>query len=323
MGWEDLRQGVIRTPLPPKETLLDDPLRLVRVIRFATRFQYTLDDALYEAMEDAEVHKAFREKVSRERIGKEVEKIFSGPSPLSGLHLIVDRKLWPEIFNVLSSQDKSDIGLECLELKRMLLRDPLLIIDQVQSLLTNHPCLSAMLAIVCLPFWSQTISKDRKPVSLIQAILMDSMKASNKLIQSVLDLTDHNQNIEEIIFSNTLDLVKCGKVIRAVGEEWRVAFKLSLLRHNLLTIAQWTHDSEPLTLSFLEQVFMKVEDAKLCMAYSWKPILSGDEIQKVYEVQGPKLGSVIKALWEWQYANPDGNKEEAKEYLTQTHVNKR
>jgi tRNA nucleotidyltransferase (CCA-adding enzyme) len=40
MGIEDLEKGIIRTPLEPLQTYMDDPLRVLRTIRFATRYDY-------------------------------------------------------------------------------------------------------------------------------------------------------------------------------------------------------------------------------------------------------------------------------------------
>lgn len=45
-GVEDLCEGMIRTPLPPMETFKDDPLRLLRAVRFAARFGFTLHEVL-------------------------------------------------------------------------------------------------------------------------------------------------------------------------------------------------------------------------------------------------------------------------------------
>jgi tRNA nucleotidyltransferase (CCA-adding enzyme) len=47
-----MRDGLIRTPLPPKETFKDDPLRVLRCIRFASRLGYTLVDDLGDAAMD-------------------------------------------------------------------------------------------------------------------------------------------------------------------------------------------------------------------------------------------------------------------------------
>jgi tRNA nucleotidyltransferase/poly(A) polymerase len=54
-GLQDLRSGLIRTPLPPKETFLDDPLRVLRAVRFASRFGFELEAGLLDAASDDEV----------------------------------------------------------------------------------------------------------------------------------------------------------------------------------------------------------------------------------------------------------------------------
>ena len=87
-GLSDIESGIIRTPLHPRDTLLDDPLRLLRVIRFATRFQYSIVPDLLEAMQDPVVHSSLKDKVSRERIGIEVDKILTDRYGLQGMFLI-------------------------------------------------------------------------------------------------------------------------------------------------------------------------------------------------------------------------------------------
>ena len=57
-GIEDMRLGVIRTPLAAMETFLDDPLRVLRAIRFASRFGFALDESLVEAASSEKVRDA-------------------------------------------------------------------------------------------------------------------------------------------------------------------------------------------------------------------------------------------------------------------------
>lgn len=49
---DDLKNGIIRTPLPPKETFNDDPLRIIRCVRFASRFGFNMVPELKEAVLD-------------------------------------------------------------------------------------------------------------------------------------------------------------------------------------------------------------------------------------------------------------------------------
>eukprot|EP00889_Picochlorum_renovo_P008186 jgi/Picre1/35216/NNA_002678.t1 len=58
-GIADMKQGIIRTPLPPRETFLDDPLRVLRAVRFASRFGFSLEHSLVQAASDEKVRYIF------------------------------------------------------------------------------------------------------------------------------------------------------------------------------------------------------------------------------------------------------------------------
>ena len=80
-GIEDLEDGVIRTPLDPDITFSDDPLRMMRCIRFATQLNFMIDDETFEALE----RNADRIKiVSGERIKDELNKIMMTSTPSRG-----------------------------------------------------------------------------------------------------------------------------------------------------------------------------------------------------------------------------------------------
>jgi tRNA nucleotidyltransferase (CCA-adding enzyme) len=77
-GLEDLESGIIRTPLEPFQTFKDDPLRILRCIRFAGKLGFTIDAKAEECMGEASIRTALRQKISRERVGIEVEKMLNG-----------------------------------------------------------------------------------------------------------------------------------------------------------------------------------------------------------------------------------------------------
>jgi len=54
-----LKEGVIRTPLDPLQTFLDDPLRILRTVRFATRFDFRIVPDIIEAAHDPKVRVSF------------------------------------------------------------------------------------------------------------------------------------------------------------------------------------------------------------------------------------------------------------------------
>ena len=80
-GIADLEDGIIATPLDPEVTFSDDPLRMMRCIRFATQLNFQIEDETFEALE----RMADRIKiVSGERIEVELNKIIMSPHPSKG-----------------------------------------------------------------------------------------------------------------------------------------------------------------------------------------------------------------------------------------------
>ena len=78
MGLDDLQLGLIRTPLPAIVTFNDDPLRVVRAVRFSSRYAFALEESVIAAARDATIKKALNEKISRERLLKEVDGMIIG-----------------------------------------------------------------------------------------------------------------------------------------------------------------------------------------------------------------------------------------------------
>jgi tRNA nucleotidyltransferase/poly(A) polymerase len=77
-GLTDLRNGIIRTPTEPLQTFTDDPLRVLRLVRFASRLQFEIANDTKLFMGNAGVLDSLRVKISRERVGIELEKMLRG-----------------------------------------------------------------------------------------------------------------------------------------------------------------------------------------------------------------------------------------------------
>ena len=77
-GFKDLEARIIKTPLNPYQTFKDDPLRILRSIRFASRLGFKIDSKDEQAMSDKTNQEALRLKISRERFGVEITKMLRG-----------------------------------------------------------------------------------------------------------------------------------------------------------------------------------------------------------------------------------------------------
>lgn len=94
-GRIDIENKLIRTPLEPDVTYSDDPLRMMRAIRFASQLNFVIDKASFEAIKK---NKQRIEIVSKERIADELNKIILSPIPSIGFKLLFDSGLLHLIF---------------------------------------------------------------------------------------------------------------------------------------------------------------------------------------------------------------------------------
>lgn len=89
-GLEDLQNKVLRTPLQPEQTFSDDPLRMLRAIRFAAQLQFTIVPETFEAIQ-SNTHRM--KIVSQERITDELNKIMHCAKPSVGWNLLLSSGL--------------------------------------------------------------------------------------------------------------------------------------------------------------------------------------------------------------------------------------
>ena len=110
-GLEDLCNKLIRTPLDPDITFSDDPLRMLRAIRFASQLRFQIVPETYDAI----VRNAYRlEIISAERIAEEMNKILLSPQPSIGIKLLEETGLLklflPQIVDLKGIEKRGDHG---------------------------------------------------------------------------------------------------------------------------------------------------------------------------------------------------------------------
>ncbi len=94
-GMEDLNNKIIRTPLDPVQTFSDDPLRMMRAIRFATQLGFTIEEKTWQGIKN----NIDRIKIiAQERITHELNKIIASPKPSIGFDLLYQLELLHIIF---------------------------------------------------------------------------------------------------------------------------------------------------------------------------------------------------------------------------------
>lgn len=94
-GYKDLENGLLRTPLDPDITYTDDPLRMLRAIRFASQLDFYIDDPSFHSI----AKNADRVKIlSKERVIDELNKIILSPVPSKGFKLLFKTGILHHVF---------------------------------------------------------------------------------------------------------------------------------------------------------------------------------------------------------------------------------
>lgn len=110
-GLGDMDKKIIRTPLNPDITYSDDPLRMMRAIRFATQLGFNIEESSFQSI----LKNAERiDIITRERIVEELHKIIASPKPSIGFKLLFKTNLLERFFNELTDL----VGVEEVEGQR-------------------------------------------------------------------------------------------------------------------------------------------------------------------------------------------------------------
>jgi len=97
-GLYDIHQKILKTPLAPEQTFSDDPLRMMRAIRFATQLNFTITPETFKGIQQMADRISI---VSQERITDELQKIMMTTTPSKGWYLLKESGLLAHIFPVL------------------------------------------------------------------------------------------------------------------------------------------------------------------------------------------------------------------------------
>ncbi|KAH0834455.1 hypothetical protein AYO21_11191 [Fonsecaea monophora] len=307
-GLEDMKNKIIRTPLAPYQTFKDDPLRVLRLIRFACRLQYEIETSAKEAMKDQTIHEALRLKISRERVGVEIGKIMAGPDPYTGLKYVNEFDLYFTVFAdpaTSPTDDSIDAGQAVIAydgLRRIL--------DEKSSIcLSLRPKEDQALSWFLAAYtpWYKSSAKAYQASR-------EGIKATNSMSKVLKDAIDLRTSILEAVQAvNDEKAVRgdMGMTLRQCREAWRSHVLFSLLCDIVEQGFSTATDRYQKFAAYLH-------DQDLEAAHAITPILKGNEIKEAFgnPKGGPWLKNAVDELARWQFNHPNGTREEAIEMIS-------
>ncbi|KAL6710275.1 CCA tRNA nucleotidyltransferase, mitochondrial [Coniothyrium glycines] len=324
-GHDDMAAKIIRTPLEPYQTFKDDPLRVLRLIRFASRLDYTIEPETAKAMGNPEIQEVLKIKISRERVGIELEKMLKGPRPRMALEHIDKFGLYRTVFTDPTRKLPSEPDVSLYKLAY----------DFIDSVVAKHPSIPSTipetllrdadekyLAWVCATVmpWADapTVPHPKpaqRPFFTAYLVAREGFKAPNRVCDVIAASLSNAEEIRSLVARCARNLRRpdtinptddatardtLGMAIRRWGSTWRtqVLFNLAYEIVNERSSREELLQSYAAFLSHLAE--LEILDAD-----TFKPLLKGTDLAKALSTKpGPWMKDALDVVMAWQLRNP-------------------
>ncbi|CAM1511090.1 Fc.00g086030.m01.CDS01 [Cosmosporella sp. VM-42] len=325
-GLPDMAAKIIRTPLEPFQTFMDDPLRVLRLVRFASRLQFNIDPTTRNFMGNSSVLDALRVKISRERVGVELEKMLKGAHPSEALELIDELKLYHAIFtdprqNTLPVPDitRWSTAYRCLQelvrhrepgsISDILIRD-----DDAAYLAWNMAAICPWMVVDEPP----DPRRKANALPLVAVVSREGFKAPNKLSDVIAASYRHRHEIlklKQAVCNNEPfihERDRFGMAIRkwdAQGGSWRVQVLNAMLTEALEGLEEWPDSATQEQQKFLtgwQKLLDHLTELDVYEAPSLKRLLDGRQLAQALGTKpGKWTGKALEVCIAWQLRHPN------------------
>lgn len=336
-GLNDLANGILRTPLEPTKTFLDDPLRCLRLIRFASNYGFKIDKLTINSMKEEKIKIALETKISRERIGVEIRKIIINKrgmiGVLSGLELIKevdfscifdlgDTKINDEEWLIANKKHLNDdillsIGNKLKYLPKLvekgILNFDIILNEKIED---ENDKILFYSSLILNKWGSLKVKVGKKENEVSFYCVLNGIKMPLRIAENVALFLN---NVDK--FKNKLNELNDGvnfkrseiaqNFILPFKDKWELNF---LINYCIESFENFDYIEE-ITIKY-SKLSKLIYELKLENSYNEQVLLNGKDLMKIANKKpGPWLRPVTDQLLVWQLDNPTSSKEDMIEYL--------
>ena len=302
IGFDDLNNKIIRTPSDPDIVFTDDPWRILRVVRFATRLGWGSEKNTWLGM----IKNAHRINIiSKERINDELSKILTTDNPSIGIRRLRDcgilHRILPDIYDEKYAYESKNPVVTTFD-------HTMDVLDEVQPLIEHR--LAALFHDVgkLATDKDRTISQNQFSAEVTEHDLKE-LKFPNDVIKSVCNAIKYHTFFSSYTDGFTPPDAKIRRFLNITGDDDAVT--LDLMEANNLHVTFNKKKSQVFgILNRIEELEEtdRIKNVKL-------PIDGNDIIKEFNLKSGPKIGILIEAVKEAYFENPDITKDECFEVV--------
>jgi tRNA nucleotidyltransferase/poly(A) polymerase len=310
MGIKDLLENkVIRTPIHAEETMMDDPLRLVRAARFAAKMDFKVHEDIVNAAKNAYILEKLK-GISRERFGLEVNKALESNKVLDFFRYLVQWNISGIIFQTPSPYSIVNLKVPLGEAEDKFVHEKCLnsleklcSFNDISSFSSDVDDLDIQKAILLssyfMPMTDFTYPQKVKKAHLAPwGIIAHGLKLPHKLADTVESLQSaggkfsiilkHTHECKDSNDAMSMNRLEIGQILRHIGAMWKHAAILGAISafQDFKAISESLHSLEKFVIS-----------AELSNIWEWHPPISGDTLKKDYHFNGKQVGEKLEAQW--------------------------
>ena len=330
-GINDLINGVIETPIDAKITFKDDPIRILRMLRFAIKYKFKISDNINNCIEEniEEYKNNYNNTISAERIEKELFKILNMNNSSFAIAYLYEFNLLDSILQAkkydtdnkynfenifLSTTNLYILGEYILEKKK---------IFDVELKDDNFNKIDFGLLLLTLYFRKMQVKFGKENITINKLILRESFKAANDYIKENQIMNDKFDELISLVNKSNFDRLLVGQILRKIHYKNIIKLLLASICYEYLKTLNLKEIIKEIDERILQPIIDKfkfffnyITKEKMLHIDEMKPLFNGQEIIKILNIKpGKEIGKLLELLIEEQIRDPNFTKESAIKFL--------
>ena len=322
-GIHDLENGIIETPIDAEITFRDDPLRILRMLRFAIKYKFKIGFNINNYIEKnkEEIIKNFYDNISKERIEKELYKVFNMNNSSFAIAYLYSFNILDIILLTKNYDQENNYDNIFLKIANLYILGEYLLektkIFEIEMNPENFNKIDYSLLLLTLYF--RNIKNNNDNSLMNQQILKFTYKTSTDYLKSNYLMCAYFDELYNLINQENYNRLFIGKVLRKITYKNILPCLYASIAYEYIEKTQLNNLMNDIDNNLLQNI---IEKNKRFLSYiinedmmhidKMKPLFNGKEIlEKLNMKAGKELGILIEYLIDEQIKEPKLNKDDA------------
>ena len=330
-GINDLKNGIIETPIEAQITFKDDPLRILRMLRFALKYKFKISDNINNCIEKniEEYRNNYNNSISPERIEKELFKILKMDNSSFAIaylyeYNLLDAILQPSKYNQNNKYNFDNLFLLTTNLYILgeyILQKKKIFDIEINSDNLNKIDFGLLLLTVC--FRNMQVKFGKENTTINKLILRETFKTANEYIKENQIMNENFDELIALVNSNNYERLSVGKLLRKINYKNILKILIVGICYDYINEAKLEMLITEINDNTLNPIIKKYQNffnyivkENLLHVDALKPLFNGKEIIELLKIKpGKEIGKLLELLIDEQIKDQNMDKEKSIVFL--------